>query len=97
MKKLNENNEYLKHMLDKFDGCNISIIIDGYESLTKRGKYNVNVTISGDINCMRIGLYSENQSYSSTFRRNTARGTKDIEIYIGEALLQIYDHTSAEM
>ena len=95
--KLNENHEYLDYMLNEFKDFNISISIDGYEKLSRKGIKNYKVTVSGDIASMDIGLYSQNSTYSNTFKPDTSKNIKDMETYIGQALLKIKDNTSGNI
>lgn len=100
MGKLNENQEYLKHMLSKFKDCNISISINGYDDFFIRGTKNIHVSVSGDIRCMHISLHSEFMHYSNTFTPNTSqrvRRNDSIEEIIGQALLKILDNTSGNI
>lgn len=95
MSKLNENQEYLKHMLGKFKDCNIRISIKGYDNLFIRGEKNIYISVSGDIKSMSISYNSEFMNYSDTFNPNTSKRNYSVEEFIGEALLKIFDRTSA--
>lgn len=98
MGTLNRNHQYLNHMLNKFKDDNININIDGYKPLIIKGTKNFHVQVSGNIKSMDIRFDCLGPGYyHGKFIPNTDREIKDMETYVGEALLKIHDNISGNM
>ena len=89
----------LKEMLDALKEYNISININGYKTISKKGNKNRDIYVSGNTESIKIGFYSEAKSYSKIYEPKPKKNYRDreIESIVGEALFKIHTEISASI
>lgn len=92
MEKLNPNNLFLRNTLDKtkFKLANVHISIEGYDDLYEKGINNNEVKVSGNRNCLKAQIFTEDGIYKKAEITPKFENTKEyVESCISEVLQEL--------